>query len=836
MPQLGLPSIGAFFVFKLIAMFRFGVLLLLFVLFQLKGFSTEVSGTIRSALSNEPLPFSSVLVKGTTKGASANNLGFYSISLDPGTYTLVFQYIGYQSVEQKLTIGKTPQTLDIKLVARDYQLNEVIVKTGVEDPAYAIIRNAIAKRLEHSKEIKNYTTEVYIKGQLQLRNYPKSFLGQKVDFEDGDTSKRKMLLLSETIAKYSVSEPNQKKIEVISTKVSGRSDGFGFSRPQIISFYDNNISLGNGLNPRGFISPIAENALNFYRYKFEGTFYEFGKEINRIKVIPKRAYEPLFTGYIHITENDWHVQSIDLKLLREQQMQLLDTLTIQQQYIPVEKYWVIKQQVIYPSGKFFGFDFFGSFLQVYDQFNLNPNFKPKYFNNTILKFYDSSNKKSMAYWDSIRPLPLLLEEVKDYQKKDSLEKVRESPAYLDSLDKIRNKFTLGNLLLTGKFFSQRKTKTSLNIEPLINTINFNTVEGGVINLMPQWRKQMEGRKSLSITPELRYGFVNKHFNPSISVNYTFGKKYIQSFSFSGGKKVFQYNNAAPISEFINSYYTLMSKQNFLKLYEADFFRLNYNAGIGNGLNFSGSMQFQNRRSLENLADIAFWKNIPNRSFSPNHPAEFGTPPMQNHQAFLVSAGISWLPGAKYVEYPDRKVNIGSGYPTFTLTVTKAFAGILGADANYTKWRLNISDDVDLKLAGELKYSFTAGGFLQKSKIFEPDQIHFLGNQVLFAGPFTNSFQLAPYYRFSNTASLYGTGHIEYHLNGLLTNKIPGFKKLNWFLVTGANSLLMESGNYYVEYFVGLENIFKVIRIDYIRSIEKTGAANSGIRLALPFGR
>jgi len=264
--------------------------------------------------------------------------------------------------------------------------------------------------------------------------------------------------------------------------------------------------------------------------------------------------------------------------------------------------------------------------------------------------------------------------------------------------------------------------------------------------------------------------------------------------------------------------------------------LNYNAGIGNGLNFSGAIQFQNRKSLENLADIAFWKDFPNRSFSPNHPAELGTAPMQNHQAFLLSAGISWLPGAKYIEYPDRKVNIGSGYPTFTFTVTKAFAGILGADANYTKWRVNISDELDLKLAGELKYSFTAGGFLQKDKVFEPDQIHFLGNQVLFAGPFTQSFQLAPYYRFSNTASLYGVGHIEYHLNGLLTNKIPGFKKLNWFLVTGANSLLQEQGNYYVEYFVGLENIFKVIRVDYIRSIEKGGASNSGIRLALPFVR
>ncbi|OZA66338.1 MAG: hypothetical protein B7X68_01300, partial [Sphingobacteriia bacterium 39-36-14] len=434
MPQLGLPSIGAFFVFKFIAMFKKGLLLLIVMSMKLGAFAAVISGVILSAGKTAPLAFSSVLVKGTTKGASANNIGFYSITLEPGEYILVFQYIGYQTIEKKVTVGKVNQIINIELPPQDYQLNEVIVKTGGEDPAYGIIRKAIAARVEHLKEIKQFTTEVYIKGQMQLRDYPKKFMGQKVDFEDGDTSKQKMLLLSETIAKYSVSEPNQRKIEVVSTKVSGRSNGFGFSSPQIISFYENIISLGSGLNPRGFISPISDNALNFYKYKFEGTFFEFGKEISRIKVIPKRAYEPLFTGYIHITENDWHIQSIDLKLLREQQMQLLDSLILQQQYIPAGPYWVIKQQVIYPYGKFFGFDFFGSFLQVYDQFDLSPKFQPKYFNSTVLKFYDSSNKKSMAYWDSIRPLPLLLEEIKDYQKKDSLEKVRESPAYLDSLD------------------------------------------------------------------------------------------------------------------------------------------------------------------------------------------------------------------------------------------------------------------------------------------------------------------------------------------------------------------------------------------------------------------
>ena len=809
------------------------IIFLLLLLVHVTINAGVISGSIKSNVNNTPLPFSSVLIKGTTKGVSANNKGFYTISLEPGNYILIFQCIGYQSYEQKVTVTNLDQTFHIQLKQLDYSLNEVIVKSGGEDPAYGIIRKAIENRAYHLKEIKQYTTQVYIKGQLQLRDFPKKFLGQKIDFEDGDSSKQKMLLLSETIANYSVKEPNQRKIDVISTKLSGQSDGFGFSSPQIISFYDNFISLGNGLNPRGFISPIADNALNYYKYKFEGTFYEFGKEINRIKVIPKRAYEPLFTGYIHIVENDWHIQSVDLKLLRKQQMQLLDSLVLQQQYVPSDSYWIIKQQVIYPYGKILGFDFFGSFLQVYSKFNIAPEFKPKFFNNTILKFYDSSNKKTTAYWDSIRPLPLLVEEIKDYQKKDSLAQIKSAPAYLDSLDKIRNKFSISNLLLTGKNFSQRKNKTSLSIEPLIRTINYNSVEGAVINLAPVWFKEMEGRKSIRVTPALRYGFANQRFSPSISTNYTFGKKYRQSFNISGGKKVFQFNNASPISETINTYYTLTRSQNFMKIYEADFFRLNYNAGIGNGLDFSGTIQYQNRQALSNLSDIASWNKKITQAMIPNHPVEFGTGPMLRHQALMISAGLSWLPGAKYIEYPDRKENIGSDYPTFDLFVTKAISGMLGSDANYTKWRLGLSDDVDLKLSGTFNYSFAIGGFLQKDKVFEPDQIHFTGNQVLLAGPFTESFQLAPYYKFSNTASLYGRGHIEYHLNGLITNKIPGFKKLNWFLVAGANSLLMEMDNYYIEYFLGLENIFKVIRFDFIRSNDKGGMSNNGIRLVMP---
>ncbi|MDB5211621.1 MAG: hypothetical protein JWQ30_2448 [Sediminibacterium sp.] len=802
------------------------------VLTSLSAFSATISGTIRDK-NGTLLPFSSVLIKGTTQGVSANSKGLYSVQLQPGEYTLVCQYIGHKTVEKKVKVGTADETLDFELEAQQYNLKEVEVKAGGEDPAYAIIRKAIEKRDEHLKEIKKFQCEVYIKGQMQLRNYPKSFFGQKVDFEDGDTSKRKMIFLSETVAKYSVQLPEKHKVEVISTKVSGRSGGFGLSDPQIISFYENNISVGEGLNPRGFISPIANGALGFYKYKFEGTFFENGREVSRIKVIPRRAYEPLFNGYINIIEDEWRIQSVDLYLLREQQMQFLDTLRIQQLYVPSgNNMWVIKNQVIYPAGKLFGFDFFGTFVQVYDKFDMEPAFKPKFFDHTILKFYDSSNKKSAAYWDSVRPLPLLVEEKRDYKKKDSLEQVRKDPRYLDSLDKKRNKITIGGILFTGQSYSVRKKKEFISFNSMLSTLNYNTVEGAVVNFTPSYRRRFEGRNSISIVPDIRYGITNKHLNPSLFIGYNFGKKYQQSMSISGGRNVYQFANG--ITPRINTLTTLISGDNYMKIYEANFFRAGYSANIGNGVNINANFQFQDRFPLENLADPVTWKKNASSQFTPNYPIDIATANMPRNQAATFSAGIAWRPGMDYIELPDRKIGLGSKYPTLSATITKGINGLLGSDVDYTKWRIGISDELDLKLGGKFNYNVNFGGFFDAAKTFIPDYQHYLGNQTIFASRELASFQLAPYYKYSNTAKFNIAAHAEYHLNGLLSNKIPGFKKLNWYFVTGVNALHVDKAADYYELLFGIENILKVIRVDFVQGFEKAGGRPSGIRMALPF--
>lgn len=806
----------------------------LFLFLFLDTHAGRISGKVTDDKGNL-LPYASIFIKGTTRGTTANNEGRYFITVDPGKFTITCQYVGYKRQEKEIEISSSDVEVNFQLSLQELSMAAVVIKPGGEDPAYEIIRNAIRKREFYLNQLDKFQCEVYIKGQLRLRNFPKKFFGQTIDFEDGDTSKKKILFLSETIAKYSVDKPNKAKIEVLSTKVSGQSDGYGFSAPQIVSFYENNIQIGGNLNARGFVSPIARNALNFYKYKLEGVFIEDGKEINKIKVIPKRKYEPLFSGYINITENDWRIHSVQLQLTKESQMELVDTLRIEQLYIPYENdVWVIKSQVLYPSIKLFGFDAHGSFVNVYSKFEINPDFAQKYFNSTLLKFYEGSNRKPADYWDSIRPVPLQMDEIADYKKKDSLEQVKKDPRYLDSLDRRRNRVTVMKILVQGQTISREKNRESFRINPLLTTISYNTVEGAVINLRGSYFKRLDSvtgsRRSIFIAPVIRYGFSNTHLNAYSTVGYNYGKKYFSSITASGGKRVYQFNNAGPILPFDNSLATLFWERNYMKIYETWFGRLAFVKGIGEGASVSATISYQDRIPLENTTyyTVKDWKE---KTFTPNYP-EIMTTNFKRHQALAVTAGIQWRPGGRYIEYPDRKISIGSKYPTFNVSYTQGLNGILGSDIDYSKWYFGIHDNVNLKLLGRIRYSFGTGGFIRRDSVEVPDFTHFNGNQIFLAYDYLNTFQLLPYYKFSNTDRFYAKAHIEHNYNGLLTNKIPLFRRLNWHLVTGVNAFYLNSGQYYFEPFVGLENILKILRIDLVWGIEKGLPSTAGIRIGL----
>ena len=819
---------------------RLLTLLTLFII----GFTSVQAARISGRITDEKrqvLVYASILVKGTTQGTTANKEGNYFLQLSAGTYTIVAQYVGYSRQEKTITVGTENLTLDFQLSIQQFNLKEVVVRPGGEDPAYEIIRNAIKKRPYYQNQLKKFQCEVYIKGQLQLRAYPKKLLGEPIDFEDGDTSQRKMLFLSETVARYSVEMPRKNKIEVLSTKVSGRSDEFGLSTPQIVSFYENNIQVGRNLNPRGFISPIASSAMNFYRYHYEGSFIEDGREINRIKVTPKRRYEPLFTGYINITEGDWRIHSLQLRLTKASQMELIDSLNIEQLYVPFNNdVWVIKTQVLYPAVKLLGFDAFGSFVNVYSQFNIDPSFERKFFNNTYLKIYEGSNKKPAAFWDSIRPLPLQAEEIADYYKKDSLEKAHKDPHYLDSIDRRRNKPHLFPLVATGQLFYREKKREIYSVNPVLETFAYNTVEGWLGSFGGSYTKLLDtipgSRHAFTVEPAIRYGLSNHHLNASGTFTYTYGKKYFSSFSLSGGKWVYQINNANPISQLSNTIRSWLFERNYAKFYEAWYARFNFSKDVGSGITVFGGLKYEDRIPLENTSSYSLGdrKGV---EFTPNYPFEIMAENFERHQALIANAGISWLPGTKYIEYPDRIVNVGSHYPLLTLSYWQGIHNWLNSDINYAKWRFDVQQSLNLNLGGNFRYKWALGGFIRRDSVEVIDYTHFNGNQILASVEYLNGFQLLPYYKYSNKNRLYAEGHIEHHFNGLLTNKIPLFRAINWYLVTGANALYADSDKEYVEVFAGFENILKIARLDLVWGFDKDKVSTFGIRLGIRgFGR
>jgi hypothetical protein len=809
------------------------ILFLFFCFTTFNSYAQRVSGLVTDTSGNE-IPFATIHVKESNVSTTANNLGKYSLQLPKGTYTIICQHVGFQRQQQTISVQDEPIVVNFQLQLQQLTLAEVIVKRG-EDPAYEIIRQTIKKRPFYNDELQKFTVQVYTKGQLKLRDFPDKFFGQKVDFEDGDTSKNKMILLTETISRYSVQKPGKSKVEVVASKVSGQSDGFGLSAPQMISFYQNNIAVGRSLNARGFISPIADNALNFYYYKYEGAFFEEGRQISRIRVTPKRKYEPVFSGYLNIVEDDWRIHSLQLQLTKESAMELMDTLRIQQLYFPAGNVWVLKNQVLFPAIKIFGFDAHGSFVNIYSDYDLNPEFGKDFFGNTVMIYTDSSNKKDIDFWESSRPILLQQEELDDYKKKDSIEQLRKDPRYLDSLDRVNNKISISEILLTGASFSKQRKRSVIMFSPLMQSLSYNTVEGTVLNANAtiSWKldSMAESRRSFSITPEVRYGFINGHINPNLSTNYKYGKGNLNSISVSGGKDVYQFDNSNPEDVLASTISTLFYEKNTLKIYEAIFATFRFEHGLDKGFRWHTSLQYQDRSPLDNTTSFTFFDKE-DREFTPNYPIPLTLKNLPHHQALVITAGVRWQPGVKYIRFPQRSINIGSKYPVFHITYSQAFKNIFSSDVDYGKWNLIVTDNINLKMKGSLSYRFDLGGFLFSNNVQIPDFIHFTGNPRTVTTSYLDRFLLVPHYYFSNVNKFNTAVYAEHHFNGFITNKIPVVNKLKWHLVTGVNHLYMNNDRRYTELLIGLENILKLFRVDYVWGFEKNIQQRSGIRIGI----
>ena len=145
-----------------------------------------VSGRVTDA-QGAPLAFATIFVKETGSGTTTNDEGQYEIRLEPGTYTLIFQFLGYQTEAREVRIGQRTELLNVALQQQPLQLQEVDVFEGREDPAYTVMRKAIAKASYHRQQLDRYEAMVYIKGSGRLKDSP-FFLRKAIEKEGIDST------------------------------------------------------------------------------------------------------------------------------------------------------------------------------------------------------------------------------------------------------------------------------------------------------------------------------------------------------------------------------------------------------------------------------------------------------------------------------------------------------------------------------------------------------------------------------------------------------------------------------------------------------------------------
>lgn len=836
-----------------------------------------IKGTV-STQDGEPLPFASVYIRNLQDGVPTNENGRYEFKLAPGLYDVVVQHLGYASQIRTVEIKSDWVNLDFSLEPQVINLSQVEVKAGAEDPALTIMRKAISKSTYHRLQLQRYAMTVYLKGTGQLTDAP-FFLKKKLA-EEG--LKLNEAYTSEAVSRITFTLPNKVEEKVISIRTNGENQGTSPAPYIQTSFYQNQVNE--------VVSPLSKSAFVYYQFTFQGSFFDQNVLVNKIKVTPRSRGERVFEGYIYIIDELWAIHSLDLKT-----SVLGFQVHVRQNYSPIApNVWMPLTQQYTFGGKVFGFAGQFNYLvstRDYD-IKLNPDLahKPELVDEKIQevpsnlqKFSKSTSsleqlasaqpktqkeyrkllnqyekeviqerqaeekkgvvsernytvdslarKRDLAYWDSIRPVPLSLQEIEGYKRDDSLAIIEAAKkSEVDSIaKKARTKFQPQDLFMGGSYSFGKGVSIGFPVN--LTKFSFNTVEGYKVGLGFFYRKEKEIklpdsvnriREVFRIEPELRYGFSSEQWYGKVAIRRSITKPGSgANWGISGGRFAYQFNPENPIQEQVNAAYSLYAKRNYLKLYEQDFVQATWGERKSPALSYQLTFLWADRRLLENTTDFSFSKN--ERQYSSNTPVnvEATEATFSNHQVAKFKATLDWRPGLTYSIRNGRKIPNYERAPLISFTYQKAMPQLStsGLAADFDQLEASLKHDFSFGVSGKLDFNVTAGTFLNDRQVFFQDYKHFGGNRTLFSSmEAASNFRVMDYYRYSTSGS-YVSSIAHYQFRKFIFTQLPMLRfsgvRENIFV----NYLKTQNSPHYTEIGYSLDNLFRFFRVELAAGFE-----------------
>ena len=790
------------------------------------GQKTEVSGIVLDAQNGDTLPFVNVFFVGTKIGTTTDFSGGFQIETYYASDTLAASFVGYKTAKIKIK-KDTRQSFTIKLESSIEALPEVTIRpTG--NPAHPILKNIIRNKKANNREkLDAYQYEVYNKLEFDINNMSEKFknrkMFQKFDFifDNIDTTKEKDYLpvfITESLSDlYYRRNPKAEREYIKASRVSGVSNKsvaqFTGDMYQQVNLYENFVEIFG----KNFISPIANNGLFSYRYYLQDSLFIDNNWCYEIQFLPKRKGEMTLTGTMWINDTTYAIKKIEGNISPGANINFVKDLQFKQTYSFINnEAWMLKDDDLFidfvvAENKM---GFYGQKHASYRNIVVN---KPKesFFYNGLEKIVllDSANERSDEFWDANRHDSLTENQKGIYQMIDTLSNLKIITSYVDIIQTL-----ISGYKVIGKF----------EIGPYSTMYGNNAVEGSRFRLGV--RTSNDFSTKVEFSGFVAYGLRDQEFKYGAGTRFFIKKKPRQLMQLVYKHDIEQIGLSSNSFNDASALTAIGVRNPINRLVFNTDYRISYEREWLKGL--STTFLLRNNR-IAPLGIITFQKTNPNTGNAEQ---------INNITTSEVTLFTRFARNEEFLEGEFDRISLGTKFPTFTVNYTYGLKGVLNSDYEYQKLILGYEHKLKLGFLGVLSYSGEAG------KVFGAAPYPLLevhqGNESWIGN--TRAYNMMNILEF--VSDEYISGNLEHHLNGLIFNKIPLLKKLKWREVGGVKAIWGRIGprslqemdlpiytsslqaKPYVEASAGVENIFKVMRVDLMWRLNYLDNEFNGIKV------
>lgn len=825
------------------------ILTFLLLLVSICGFAqrTVVSGKVIDANSGDPIPFANLIFVGSSTGTTTDFEGNYKMDIGLPVDSVLCSYIGYSSKTKAIKRGVS-QTLNFQLIEEVTSLQEVVFYAG-ENPAFPIMRNVVDNKSANDKtSLDAYQYDNYTKIEVDVDNITDRFKKKKfvkkitqvldsVERIAGEDGKPILpVFISETLSEYYFRKnPKLKHEKILKSKITGVGVEDGSLVSQFIgsSFQEYNF-YNNWLNivSKDFVSPIADGWKLYYEYDLTDSAMVGEDFCYRLDFFPKRDQDLAFNGTMWITKQEYALKQIDVTVSATANLNYIEKIKIQQELARTSAGpWVpVKNRILLDIGEITE-NMAGVLAKFYTStknIKVNEPQDAKFYAHPIVVAEDFKLNNNDEFWTQNRHEPLSASEMSVYRMIDTLRNIPVVKTYTEIL-----KIAINGYKKVGK----------IDVGPYLALYANNSVEGNRFQL--GFKTNVDFSDKWIFGARAAYGQRDQEWKYSGFAERILSRKRWTTARVQYTRDIDQVGLAADdlIGNSVFLAATKFGRQ--IRPYYFNQLKLSTQREIFKG--YTQKILF-NYRSFDPIYNFAYY----------TEPGRTDSPIRTRFETAEVTLESRFAKDELFIQNDNERVSLGTQkWPIFTVRYTRGIADIVGSDFEYNKIGINIRKDLRMGLLGTSNFNISA------EHIFEnlpyPLLKAHIGNESTFFT--TAAFNLMNFSEFASDS--YAFLRYNHYFEGFILNRIPLMKKLKWRLVATGNILYgkLDKGNLalipefdlegnpvqsigsleedkpYIEVGYGVENIFKVLRVDFLHRLtylDNPDVSKFGIKFSFQF--